>query len=69
MVHADFYPPAPRTSAPQEPAESDLLVLRDGSAAQVRLARPEDREALRAFFERLSPSSRWHRFFPYRFRA
>jgi len=31
--------------------------------AEIRLARPQDRDALRAFFERLSPESRRQRFF------
>jgi acetyl coenzyme A synthetase (ADP forming)-like protein len=47
----------------QEPVDSDLVLLRDGTAATVRRARQEDREALRAFFQQLSPVSRWHRFF------
>ena len=47
----------------QDAAESGRLILRDGSTAQVRPARPDDREALRAFFERLSPESRRRRFF------
>ena len=38
------------------------VTLRDGRAAVVRIARPEDREALRDFFERLSPESRRRRF-------
>lgn len=53
------YVPAPY----QDSAESGRLILRDGSTATIRLAGSEDREALQAFFERLSPESRWHRFF------
>ena len=49
------------------PATDDLdasrLVLRDGTAATVRAAGPEDREALRRFFHNLSPDSRRNRFF------
>jgi acetyl coenzyme A synthetase (ADP forming)-like protein len=47
----------------QDSAEAGRLILRDGSTAFLRIARPEDREALRAFFERLSPESRQRRFF------
>lgn len=47
----------------QDAAESGRLILRDGTTAQIRLARPEDCEALRAFFERLSPESHRRRFF------
>jgi acetyl coenzyme A synthetase (ADP forming)-like protein len=53
-----FLPP----SYPKAP-ESGQFILRNGSLAQVRVARPEDREALAAFFERLSPESRQRRFF------
>jgi len=49
------------------PATDDLdtsrLVLRDGTTATVRIARPEDRDALRRFFHDLTPESRWNRFF------
>jgi GNAT superfamily N-acetyltransferase len=48
---------------PQECAESQLLILPDGTTAQVRSARPEDAEALRTFFARLSLESRRRRFF------
>jgi ribosomal protein S18 acetylase RimI-like enzyme len=37
-------------------------VLRDGTQVAVRLVRPEDRELLRAGFDRLSPESRYARF-------
>src|SRR5262249_46241184 len=47
----------------QDSAECGRLIRRDVSPADIRLARGEDREALRAFFERLSPESRWRRFF------
>lgn len=47
----------------QDSVESGRLILRDGSTATLRVARPEDREALKAFFGRLSPESRWQRFF------
>jgi acetate---CoA ligase (ADP-forming) len=43
-------------------AECGRVILRDSRAAAVRIARPEDREALRDFFERLSPESRRRRF-------
>ena len=47
----------------QDATESRRLILRDGSTAQIRPARPDDGEALRTFFERLSPESRRRRFF------
>ena len=47
----------------QDTAESGRLILRDGSTAFVRIARPEDREALHAFFEHLSLEARRRRFF------
>jgi acetyl coenzyme A synthetase (ADP forming)-like protein len=58
-------PVRPRYVPPpyQDAAESGRLILRDGTTAHVRLARPEDLAALRAFFERLSPESRRRRFF------
>jgi GNAT superfamily N-acetyltransferase len=37
-------------------------VLRDGTKATLRLIRPDDSEALRAGFTRLSPTSRYRRF-------
>lgn len=37
-------------------------VLRDGTPVQIRLVRPEDKELLRAGFDRLSPESRYTRF-------
>jgi acetyl coenzyme A synthetase (ADP forming)-like protein len=42
--------------------ESDV-VLRDGSTLRLRPIRPEDRDALTAFYDRLSPESRRFRFF------
>src|SRR5919204_4749081 len=54
-----LYLPAPY----QDSAESGRLILRDGSTASIRIARPEDREALIAFFDQLSPESRQKRFF------
>jgi acetyl coenzyme A synthetase (ADP forming)-like protein len=47
----------------QDTAEAGRVILRDGTTAILRRARPEDGEALRAFFARLSPDSRRHRFF------
>jgi len=43
--------------------ESGRLILRDGSTAAIRIACPEDRAALRAFFTGLSPASKARRFF------
>jgi acetyl coenzyme A synthetase (ADP forming)-like protein len=53
------YVPQPTQDAP----ESGRLLLRDGTIAEIRLARPEDCDAMRAFFEQLSPESRRRRFF------
>ncbi|MBI2209618.1 MAG: GNAT family N-acetyltransferase [Deltaproteobacteria bacterium] len=47
----------------QDSAESGRLILRDGTTATIRPARPEDRDLLQAFFNRLSTESRWRRFF------
>jgi acetyl coenzyme A synthetase (ADP forming)-like protein len=47
----------------QDAAESGRLILRDGTTAQIRLAKREDVDSLRAFFERLTPESRRRRFF------
>jgi acetyl coenzyme A synthetase (ADP forming)-like protein len=57
-VHPRFVPPPY-----QDAAESGRLILRDGTTAQIRLARPEDLAEMRAFLERLSPESRRRRFF------
>jgi acetyl coenzyme A synthetase (ADP forming)-like protein len=43
--------------------EAGRLILRDGSTAFIRIARPEDREAFLTFFEHLSPESKQKRFF------
>src|SRR5262245_50526494 len=56
-VRPRFVPP-PYQDAP----ESGRLILRDGSTAQVQLARREDEEELLGFFRRLSPESRRRRF-------
>jgi len=40
----------------------ERAVLRDGTAVRLRLVVPEDKELLRAGFERLSPASRYARF-------
>ncbi|HEY2786015.1 MAG TPA: hypothetical protein VGJ05_13675 [Fimbriiglobus sp.] len=46
----------------QDARESGRLILRDGTTAHVRPARPEDRPSLDDFFHRLSPDSRRWRF-------
>ncbi|WP_145234206.1 GNAT family N-acetyltransferase [Urbifossiella limnaea] len=46
----------------QDAAESGRLVLRDGTTAHVRLARPDDGPALDTFFRHLSAESRYRRF-------
>lgn len=47
----------------QDAVEAGRLILRDDSTASLRLAQLDDREALQAFFERLSPESRQTDFF------
>lgn len=54
-----LYVPPPYQDAP----EAGRLILRDGTTATLRVAQPEDLDALRAFFEHLSPESRRLRFF------
>src|SRR6516225_4770312 len=54
-----LYVPAPCQDAPG----AGRLILRDGTTATIRVARCEDQEALRLFFEKLSPEARWRRFF------
>src|SRR5918992_4603374 len=54
-----LYLPAPY----QDAADSGRLILRDGSTATIRITQPADREALVAFFDRLSPESKQKRFF------
>src|SRR5262245_30335678 len=58
LIRPRFVPPPY-----QDAAESGRLIMRDGSTAEIRLARPEDYDALREFFARLSPESRRRRFF------
>jgi acetyl coenzyme A synthetase (ADP forming)-like protein len=53
------YIPAPY----QDSADFGRLILRDGSTATVRVATVADAAAVAAFFHRLSPESRQHRFF------
>jgi acetyl coenzyme A synthetase (ADP forming)-like protein len=47
----------------QDSAESGRVILRDGTTATVRLARPQDRELMVEFFRGLSKDSRRRRFF------
>lgn len=47
----------------QDSAEAGRLILRDGTTAVLRVARPDDRTAVHEFFSRLSPDSKWQRFF------
>ena len=47
----------------QDSAEGGRLILRDGTTATVRLARPDDHAAMTDFFRRLSKNSRRLRFF------
>lgn len=52
--------------SPSPPATDDLngarLILRDGSVAAVRVAQPQDRTAIRAFFHALPADDRFRRF-------
>jgi acetyl coenzyme A synthetase (ADP forming)-like protein len=43
--------------------DGGVVALRDGTTALIRRALPADQPALADFFARLSPESRWHRFF------
>jgi GNAT superfamily N-acetyltransferase len=43
--------------------QSGQILLKDGTAAELRLSRHSDAEALRQFIDRLSPKSKRHRFF------
>lgn len=54
-----LYIPMPYQDSP----ESGRVILRDGTTATIRMAQPRDQAMLRAFFERLSPQSRYQRFF------
>ncbi|MBI5586059.1 MAG: GNAT family N-acetyltransferase [Deltaproteobacteria bacterium] len=56
-----FYPPPY-----QDSADYGRLILRDGSSATVYLAGQKDQEAFLAFINRLSPESRYQRFFSMR---
>ena len=56
-----FYPPPY-----QDSAEYGRLILRDGSSATVHIAAPKDQEAFLTFIHRLSPESRYRRFFSMR---
>lgn len=54
-----LYVPLPYQDSP----EFGRLILRDGTTATVRIAQPQDAEALKDFFDRLSPESKRWRFF------
>ena len=43
--------------------ESGSLILRDGTTAAIRVAQPEDRDALQTFVDQLSSESKQHRLF------
>lgn len=47
----------------QVAADEGTVILRDGTSAIIRLARPEDFDDILVFFRRLSPESRQRRFF------
>jgi acetyl coenzyme A synthetase (ADP forming)-like protein len=48
---------------PADTTDPDFFTLRDGSTVQVHVATSGDCDALADFFGRLSPQSRWRRFF------
>src|SRR5262249_2117189 len=50
-------------SARRMPITPCDVVLRDGSTVQLRPVRPEDAEALRELYDRLTPERRYRRFF------
>ncbi|MGH2963081.1 MAG: GNAT family N-acetyltransferase, partial [Solirubrobacterales bacterium] len=45
------------------PARPETVPLRDGSSLRIRAIRPEDKGAIAEGFERMSPASRYRRFF------
>ncbi|MDE3117511.1 MAG: GNAT family N-acetyltransferase [Nitrospirota bacterium] len=57
-----YLPPAVQDFGRQQ-AGAGYLILRDGTTALIRPAKPEDQPALQAFVDRLSPEARRHRFF------
>jgi acetyl coenzyme A synthetase (ADP forming)-like protein len=57
-THAHYLPPLY-----QDSPEHGRLILRDGSTASIRSIQPDDQKATKEFFERLTPESRWLRFF------
>jgi acetate---CoA ligase (ADP-forming) len=57
-THAHYLPPLY-----QDSPEHGRLILRDGSTATIRFIEPQDQGEAQKFFERLSPESRWLRFF------
>ncbi|HSP06275.1 MAG TPA: GNAT family N-acetyltransferase, partial [Acidobacteriota bacterium] len=57
-MHPVYLPPVY-----QDSVDHGRLILRDGSTTTLRAAGPGDKEPIRAFFKRLSPESRYRRFF------
>jgi GNAT superfamily N-acetyltransferase len=49
--------------APARGAQAERVTLRDGSGLVIRPIRPDDKSAIAAGFERMSPESRFRRFF------
>ncbi len=47
----------------QDSVDSGRIIMRDGSTATLRLSRPEDKNEIVSFFHRITPESRWERFF------
>lgn len=59
-MDAPLYFPAP---LPQGEIDQGQVILRDGSTAELRPTRPDDRERLVGFLRKVSKASRQHRFF------
>lgn len=49
----------------QDSVESGRLILRDGSTATIQVVQAKDQQSVRSFFDRLSPESRYSRFFSF----
>src|SRR5690606_38852308 len=63
MAQSKGYRPLYLPPVPQDAPDSGRVVLRDGSTATLRVARPEDKPLVADFVRRLSEESRLRRFF------
>ncbi len=57
-IHPLYLPPSY-----QDSVEEGRMILRDGTTATIRRIQSSDQQAVQEFFDRLSPESRWYRFF------